>query len=130
MGLQRSPSYKQNVLPIKKTANDENKDNGSINMRTPYLSVPTTNEPFFDSSYNSWVVSFFSIFLVLATIVHVIEILLYLVEFGFSLYEHATQNLSFVRKNSSYIYLFICLFVYLLNFCFLNTNIRWNTLLH
>jgi trehalose 6-phosphate phosphatase len=56
MGLQRSPSYKQNVQPIKKTTNDENKDNGSINMRTPYLSVPTTNEPFFDSSYNSWVV--------------------------------------------------------------------------
>jgi hypothetical protein len=116
MGLQRSPSYKQNVQPIKKTTNDENKDNGSINMRTPYLSVPTTNEPFFDSSYNSWVVSFFSIFLVLATIVHVIEILLYLVEFGFSLYEHATQNLSFIRKNSSYIYLFICLFVKFLFF--------------
>lgn len=56
MGLQRSPSYKQNVQPIKKTTNDEIKDNGSINMRTPYLSVPTTNEPFFDSSYNSWVV--------------------------------------------------------------------------
>lgn len=43
MGLQRSSSYKLNVQPkpIPETKNEENKVNGSINMRTPYLSDPS-----------------------------------------------------------------------------------------
>jgi hypothetical protein len=62
MGFQRPPSYKQKQQSVPKTAKEvEDQGDSFINTRIPYLS-PTTNEPIaFDSYYNSWVVSFFSI---------------------------------------------------------------------
>jgi hypothetical protein len=82
MGFQRPPSYKQKQQSVPKTTKDvEDKGDSFKNTRIPYLS-PTTNEPIaFDSYYNSWVVSFFSIhayskhiYIHIYTCTHVLEL--------------------------------------------------------